>query len=238
MKEIIRKVLPASTYSRLKKFYWDYTNGTSFQSFSGEGEDMILRKIFYKKKKGFYVDVGAYHPKKSSNTFYFYKKGWSGINIDAMPGSMKIFNQLRPRDINIECPVGVDFEMIRYYEFEDKALNGFESEKLKNKDQSKSQNVIKKVHELKSMSLNSILNSNLPLGKGIDFMSIDVEGNEMGILENFDFVKYSPYLVLVEIWNYEMGKDFLNPVDELLKANHYLPIAKTINTVFYLKQNL
>jgi len=194
---------------------------------------MILRKIFYKKQNGFYVDIGAYHPKKSSNTYHFYKNGWSGINIDAMPGSMKIFKQLRPRDINVECPIGKDNELIRFYEFEDKALSGFESEKLKNKDQSKPQNVIKRIHELKSKSLNSILDSYLPIDQKIDFMSIDVEGNEMSILEGFDFVKYTPSFILVEIWNYEMVNNFSNPVDSLLKIEGYFPIAKTINTVFY-----
>jgi len=233
VKEILRKILPVSIFNSLKKYYWDYTNGTSFQSFSGEGEDMILRKIFYKKQNGFYVDIGAYHPKKSSNTYHFYKNGWSGINIDAMPGSMKIFKQLRPRDINIECPIGKDYELIRFYEFEDKALNGFESEKLKNKDQSKPQNVIKRIHELKSKSLNSILNSYLPINQKIDFMSIDVEGNEMSILEGFDFIKYSPAIILVEIWNYEMSHYFANSVDSLLKSEGYSPIAKTLNTVFY-----
>ena len=31
---------------------------------------------------GFYVDVGCFHPKKHSNTYLLYKRGWSGINID------------------------------------------------------------------------------------------------------------------------------------------------------------
>ncbi len=46
---------------------------------------MIMRRIFEKLRTGFYVDVGAHHPMLYSNTYYFYKQGWSGINIDAMP---------------------------------------------------------------------------------------------------------------------------------------------------------
>ena len=56
--------------------------------YSQEGEDMILGKIFSGQKHGFYVDVGAHHPLRFSNTYLFYLKGWRGINIDAMPGSM------------------------------------------------------------------------------------------------------------------------------------------------------
>ena len=50
-------------------------------------------------------------------------------------------------------------------------------------------------------------------------MSIDVEGNEMSILEGFDFVKYAPSFILVEIWNYEMSQDFSNSKDSVLKNN-------------------
>ncbi len=80
-------------------------NGHSINSYSQEGEDMVLRRLFEQKTVGYYVDVGAHHPKRFSNTYYFYKRGWRGINIDAMPGSMKLFNKMRPRDINVEIPV-------------------------------------------------------------------------------------------------------------------------------------
>ena len=64
-------------------------------SYSQEGEDMILRRLFETRRRGFYVDVGAHHPRRFSNTYYFYRQGWSGINIDAAPGSMKLFDRLR-----------------------------------------------------------------------------------------------------------------------------------------------
>ena len=35
----------------------------------------------------------------------FCKKGLRGINIDAMPGSMKLFRKTRPRDINLEIAI-------------------------------------------------------------------------------------------------------------------------------------
>lgn len=41
------------------------------RSWSQEGEDLILRRIFENKNTGFYVDVGAHHPKRFSNTIFF-----------------------------------------------------------------------------------------------------------------------------------------------------------------------
>lgn len=237
MKNFIKKLLPSSTWESLKKSIWAYTDHVSFRSYSGEGEDMILRKIFYNKAKGFYIDIGAYHPKKSSNTYFFYKKGWSGINIDAMPGSMKLFEQIRKRDINLEIPLGKDGEIVKYYEFADRALNGFESQKLREKDASKPQNELIKIHQLKSKSLNSILQDYLPEKRKIDFISIDVEGQELRILESFDFEKYEPEWILTEIWDFSIDKIENGEVHFLLKSKGYSPKAKTLNTVFYKKAN-
>jgi hypothetical protein len=237
MKSFIRNLLPSSIWESLKKSIWAYSDYVSYKSYSGEGEDMILRKIFYKKEKGFFVDIGAFHPKKSSNTYFFYKKGWSGINIDAMPGSMKLFNRLRKRDINLEIPLGKDGESVDYYEFADKALNGFESPKLMEKDARKPQNKLIKIHQLKSKSLNSILQDYLPEKQIIDFISIDVEGQELRILESFDFEKYQPEWILTEIWDFSMDKNENGEVHSLLKSKGYSPKAKTLNTVFYKKAN-
>ena len=125
----IKKILPNFLLifaQRLKAFYkWDkYYH----KSWSQEGEDLILARLFENNAKGFYVDVGAHHPKRFSNTYLFYKKGWTGINIDAMPGSMKSFNKLRKRDINIEKPVSDKKQILTYYAFNESALNGFSKE--------------------------------------------------------------------------------------------------------------
>ena len=99
LKQIVKAILPKYLIEKLIIIKNNYFDGFSLKSYSQEGEDMILRRLFEKQKTGFYVDVGAHHPKRFSNTFFFYKKGWSGINIDAMPNSMRLFDKIRPRDI-------------------------------------------------------------------------------------------------------------------------------------------
>ena len=84
---MIKKFVPLSIklfFNRLRDFLtWDqWVN----QSYSQEGEDIVLKRIFGDKKNIFYVDVGAHHPKRFSNTYLLYKKGAKGINIDASPG--------------------------------------------------------------------------------------------------------------------------------------------------------
>lgn len=103
---------------------------SNFSSFSQEGEDLILHRLFQDyehitktKLEGFYIDVGAHHPIRFSNTFSFYVKGWSGINIDPTPGGMEAFRNIRPRDVNLELAVSDKKEKLKFYLFEEPALN-------------------------------------------------------------------------------------------------------------------
>ena len=126
MKKIIKKIVPVKYrkfFIKMKSIFFDiYT----IKSYSIEGEDIILRRILGEKKTvGFYIDVGAHHPKRFSNTYHFYKEGWRGINIDAMPGSMKLFRKIRPRDTNLEFAISNKRQNLIYYRFNEPALNSF-----------------------------------------------------------------------------------------------------------------
>ena len=75
------------------------------KSYSMDGEDIEIFNYFKNKKNGFYVDVGAYHPIHRNNTMLLYLNGWEGINIDISDFSIKLFNHLRPRDINLNLSI-------------------------------------------------------------------------------------------------------------------------------------
>ena len=88
---------------------------TKKKSYSMDGEDLFLKDFFKDKKKGFYVDVGCYHPIHRNNTFLLYKTGWSGINIDIHKFSIDLFNYLRPKDQNFNFAVSNKNEKIDMY---------------------------------------------------------------------------------------------------------------------------
>jgi FkbM family methyltransferase len=161
------------------------------RSYGQEGEDIILRKLFAAKLSdkstvGFYVDVGAHHPKRFSNTCYFYKRGWSGINVDAMPGSMREFDRHRRRDINLEAAVSDSRTTLVYCAFEEPAHNGFLSE-------SSQQEIVNGgikllwTKALVTRRLDDILAEHLPEGHSIDFLSVDVEGHDLAVLRSMDW---------------------------------------------------
>jgi hypothetical protein len=76
---------------------------------------LTLRWLFPDVANGFYIDVGAYHPKRLSNTYYFYKRGWTGINIDPTPGIIELFKKARPRDINLPYAVASGGKELKFY---------------------------------------------------------------------------------------------------------------------------
>jgi FkbM family methyltransferase len=166
-------------------------------SFSQEGEDRVLSRFFEDKNKGFYIDVGAHHPQWLSNTYYFYLKGWRGINIDAMPGSMINFNKIRPEDLNLEVAISNAEQELTYYEFNEPALNSFDkvlSEERDKLDKYK----ITTTHTIKTCQLSDILDKYLPVDREIDFLSVDVEGLDLQVLQSNNWDKYRPKLVLAE----------------------------------------
>ena len=207
----------------------------SFRSFSQEGEDMILRRIFEGVSCGFYVDVGAHHPKRFSNTYYFYKKGWRGLNIDAMPGSMKLFKILRPRDINLEIPISSIRKKLNYYIFNETALNGFSKELSIKRSELENYHIIDKV-PMETSTLNEVLLANIEPGKEIDFMSIDVEGLDYDVLISNDFSLYKPKVILIEVLGNKMSDLNNDKIVKYLETRGYFIISRTFNTVFFVRE--
>ncbi|TSE22736.1 methyltransferase, FkbM family [Tepidimonas sediminis] len=202
-------------------------------SWSQEGEDIVLRRFFGDKKNGFYVDIGAHHPKRFSNTFYFYRRGWSGINIDAMPGSMRLFNKYRPRDLNLELGVAGKQGELDYYVFNEKALNGFFCELSRSRNDADSPYRIEKVVRVRVVPLKDILGQ-YAKDKKIDFMNVDVEGLDLDVLQSNDWSRFRPKMVLAEVLGKSLVELEKDPLAQFMRRQGYSIFAKQVNTVFFL----
>ena len=236
LKKIIKLFLPKQFENKLFELKNIYLSEYSVKSYSQEGEDMILARLFEKQQNGFYVDVGAHHPQRFSNTYYFYKKGWRGINIDAMPGSMKLFNKIRSRDINIEKPVSDKNEILTFYAFNEPALNGFSKEISQNRNNS-SNYFIKFTKEIETATLEEILDKNLPPNQTIDFLSVDVEGFDLKVLKSNNFSKYKPRVILIEALENNLEDLESDDIVRFLNQAKYILIAKTIYTYIFIENN-
>jgi hypothetical protein len=74
----IRKFPPiyGATMSILDLYSW--TKSRRQGSYSQHGEDAFVANFFAARAKGFYLDIGASHPFRLSNTCSLYRSGWKG----------------------------------------------------------------------------------------------------------------------------------------------------------------
>lgn len=236
IKKIIKIILPKKITIKLADFKNNYLDGYARKSYSQEGEDLILYHIFENKNNGFYVDIGAHHPFRFSNTFLFYKRGWRGINIDANPESIKLFNKFRTRDININVGIGEKKSILNYYMFNEPALNTFVKDLAEQRSKIQGYKIIKTI-TIKTTSLSQVLTEYLPKGQSIDFMSVDCEGLDFMLLKSNDWSKYRSTVLVVEILNLNSVEEALiHPISVYLNGVGYKLFAKSFNSCFFVDQ--
>lgn len=206
----------------------------AIEIFSQEGEDKLLERFIGKKHFGIYVDVGAHHPTFLSNTYYFYKQGWRGINIDATPGAMKLFDKIRPYDINIEQPIANQSSELEFHIFSAPELNTFDKVKVA-EFLTYPKVILKKKIKLNTVKLERILEENLlKLGNPqIDFLTVDVEGMDIEVLKSNNWQKYRPLFILVEDISSNILESKDNEVGVFMSSVGYTLKAKTLNTLFF-----
>jgi FkbM family methyltransferase len=158
-------------------------------------EDLFIKNYFKDLSKGFYADVGCYHPLEGNNTYLLYKKGWRGVNFDINSYSINLFNFFRKRDLNIHSGISnKKNKMMMYYRKKINMLNTVNSNHAKKYFRNGFKKKIVKVN-----TLNYFIEKNFKTLKKIDFLNIDVEGNELNVLRALNFTRYKPQLLCIEI---------------------------------------
>ena len=193
---------------------------------------MILRRLFEGREAGTYVDVGAHHPWRYSNTYWFYRQGWSGLNIDATPGSMDAFRRSRPRDRNVEAAVAGNARTITFFAFDEPALNTFDPAAVERAKLGGYRVVGER--EVLTTTLAELLREHLP-GVEIDFLSVDVEGLDAEVLESNDWDAFAPEVVLAETFGQALDEVQASPVARVLGSRGYHLLAKTANTAIFIR---
>lgn len=219
---------------------WAVPNPYVKHAYSQEGEDLVVFRLLALDqfpRVGFYVDVGAHHPFRYSNTQYFYERGWRGINIDATPGGMSAFKSARPLDTNLEIAIAEKERTLTFYEFSSPELNSFNKELSEARAAVPGCKIIN-TRSVQTRSLKSILEEHLPVGKQIDFLSIDVEGLDLEVAHSNDWQKFRPLLVLVEDSSISSLREVFDaPISQFLEQQGYELISKTALTLIFAEKS-
>lgn len=235
MLQVIMRYIPLAVKKKLVRLCNEPDDEYAIKSYSQEGEDMILRRIFEGQSCGFFVDVGAHHPYRFSNTYFFYKHGWSGINIEPNPDAISEFHSKRPRDINLQMGVSDISGQLTYYQFDEPALNTFDHEIVKSR-LAGAPYKLTTTSDVNVKRLDAILAEHLPENTKIDFITIDVEGFDLSVLKSNNWDMYRSKCVLVEILNASLEDAIRGDICQFMKSQKYVLFAKTYNTFLFLSE--
>lgn len=207
-------------------------------SYNGfHAEDAVIYELFNKAsdidRKGFYVDIGAYKPKEYSLSYVFYQKGWRGINVEPAPGSKAIFDLERPGDVNLECAVSNKDGHSNLIIFENSQENTIEESSADEYAKFFNKSPLSSVL-VQTRTLAGILDEYNTRQEIIDFLSVDVEGAELKVLESNNWDKYKSKIIAVEQLEVASLEDLANSeIYKFLKSKNYEFFSKTPCTVFY-----
>lgn len=171
-------------------------------SYSQCGEDMIIDFILnlMKIENPTYLDIGANEPKRLNNTYFFYeRRNGRGVLIEPNPSLAETLKKQRPLDIHYNCGIGFNNieEEADYYVMEWHEFNTFSKEiAYETQENYKGRNDIKRTIKLKLIGINQLLEKHF--SKGLDLLSIDVEGLDLDILKSVDFSICTPKIICVE----------------------------------------
>ncbi len=152
----------------------------------------LVHLFFSRSPKGYYIEVGANEPKRSSQTWMFEQAGWTGLLIEPNPDLCDLLRAERPKStVVVAAAAGkADVGRAKFHIAKNNlhsSLSGshadFNPELLR-------------VIEVDVLTLDSIIESNG--SPAIDFLSIDVEGHQLSVLKGIDFKKHPARLIMIE----------------------------------------
>ncbi len=173
----------------------------------GERFDKKLDTFFEKKEDGFFIELGANDGLEQSNTaFLEFYRGWTGLLIEPSPEAFAKCILNRPGSIckNVAC-VSSDYKD----SFVTGDFDGGMMSSIGGKRTGKSTRI-----NVNAKPLEQLLQEIHP--KEIDFMSLDVEGEELNVLQGMNLQVYRPHYILIEIY-----KDKYNSIMSFMDEHQY-----------------
>lgn len=202
-------------------------------SYAQNFEDVMIARLFDADYSGFYVDIGAAHPDFLSVTRHFYDQGWSGINVEPTFRFYPLLCEARPRDVNLQCAIGNSSGLATFYEIPKFAENSTLERTVA--DRLAAEELAATPHEVEVVRLANVCDTHVK-DRTIDFMKIDVEGGELGVLQSGDWERFRPRLLIVEatvVNSKEENWQIWEPI--LTEANYHKVWFDGLNN-FYLRE--
>lgn len=196
--------------------------------YSQNGEDILLWHLFADQPSGIFVDIGAHNGLVLSNTLSFEQQGWTGLCVEAHPVYAKECAANRKAIVvhaaaGKEDKDGVVFYMTNMGHLStlDKSLEGYFKSAFK-----KHFTGFKEV-KVPLRTVTTMLDR--CKFDHIDFISIDVEGTELDVLQGLDLKRFKPRIILSEAMNQSLERKLI----AYLTAQNYIFARKAGYNLFF-----
>ncbi len=189
--------------------------------YSQNGEDIIISKYFESLgiNQGHYLDIGCFHPSWISNTKLLHDQGWTGVGVDIDKYKIKLYSLVRGVAVSTYCAaiVGKSFQtsckraspVFLFKKFWSEIDTLSERVALSSGRPFIRSNVL-------TLTIEEIFADN---NWNFDFINIDIEGLDLEVICEIDFLKIHPRLICFECG--ENGIFPPNKVVNLLEKNGY-----------------
>lgn len=224
----------ASLITRLKRRAMREAGIHYRKSYAQCGEDMIVRFVFDALgiDRPRFLDLGAHHPTYLSNTYALYAEGCRGVNVDASPAAIAAFRRVRPDDVNLNLGVGTSSGELQFFEMSVPTLSTF-SEVQARRYESEGGARIVGTRTVPVRTFHEIVNEHFQAPP--DFVSLDVEGLDVAILQSIDFTACRPTVFCIETLTYSSGRqgERIGEIDPIMAGAGYMKYADThVNTIY------
>lgn len=197
------------------------------RTFSQYAEDVFIDNFFRGHDGGTWLDIGAFHPRISSNTHRLRRRGWRGVNVDADDVKMQLFRWFRRREVNVRALMAGPGGGRAVLKAGDTARAGSYG----------SMDRIELVDGPGAEPTRTVTEVLDEAGvQRLDLVSIDVEGMEGPILEGFPFERAAPALFCVEILAPTLDEVLASPVTRILGEQGYQVVGWHPPSVFYARE--
>ena len=203
------------------------------KSYAQCGEDLIVSYIFNTLKitHPSYLDIGAHHPYFLSNTYLFYRQGCRGVCVEPDPFLFRKISKARQRDNNLNIGMAGQRNTLQLHIFSSRTLNTFSKKEAEKYIHEGHEQIA--VQEIEVLTFEDVMNQ--CFDRTPDFISLDVEGMDMEILQAIDFSTFRPAVFCIETITYSRsgeGKK-LTCIDDIMAEQDYMKYADTyINSIY------
>ena len=172
-------------------------------SYAQAGEDrvvaFVLERLGVPGKDVVYADLGAAMPEGDSNTFLLYRNGGRGLLVEADPEYRAAYASLRPEDDVLSVAV-VPERMraegtIRFHLCHDPGWNSVLREHVDEGAQL-GKGGVRKTIVAETRTINEVLERFA--GRDLHLLSVDVEGLDAALIDELDFDRIRPWILIVE----------------------------------------